>query len=224
MRRALSTDRLKAIYSQIADGYDRRHALLTAFADGRGRRLLVETAVREADRVLDCGTGTGSTGLLAAGKVGAAGLVTLFDLSEDMLRVARSKAAASGLGDRIRFESGDLGRLPFEAGCFDVVLSTYSLCPVTDPAAGALEMYRVVRPGGKVGIAHSADARPLLRPLADAIEGLAWRFPSLSMGCRAVEVLPALLGAGGRLVLSRRIGVPLWPFAVFVIEKPAAPA
>jgi demethylmenaquinone methyltransferase / 2-methoxy-6-polyprenyl-1,4-benzoquinol methylase len=42
------------------------------------------------------------------------------------------------------------------------------------------------------------------------------------MGCRSVEVLPALKSAGGKVLFSRTIGVPLWPFHVFVIQKPAA--
>jgi len=41
------------------------------------------------------------------------------------------------------------------------------------------------------------------------------------MGCRPVEVLPALVEAGGRVVFERRIGVPVWPFLVAVVEKPA---
>jgi len=159
---------------------------------------------------------------MAAAKVGSAGHVTLFDLSADMLAVAEQKAAKANLGGRIDTRTGDLQQLPFDDGTFDVVLSTYSLCPVHDPAKGALELYRVARPGGLVGIAHSVDARGILRPLADAVEGVAWRFQWLSMGCRAVEVLPALEQAGGEVVFSKRIGVPLWPFAVFVIRKPTA--
>jgi len=57
-----------------------------------------------------------------------------------------------------------------------VVLSTYSLCPVADPAASALELYRVTRPGGMIGIAHSTEpSNPLVRWLADKVENIAWR-------------------------------------------------
>ena len=82
-------------------------------------------------------------------------------------------------------------------------------------------MYRVARPGGRVGIAHSTEpANPVVRWLADRVESVAWRFPSLSMGCRAVSVRHALIDAGGEIVFSQRIGVPLWPFLVFVVKKP----
>jgi len=173
--------------------------------------------------VLDCGSGTGSTGILAAKKAGPGGYVVLFDLSDAMLDEARRKVVDAGVQDWVDYRVGDLVHLPYDDNSFDVVLSTYSLCPVYDPVAGALEMYRVSRPGGKIGIAHSTEpTNPIVRWLADAVERLAWHFPSISMGCRAVSVLHALTDAGGEIVFSDRIGVPLWPFQVFVVQKPVA--
>jgi len=223
MREALSTGKLKEVYGRIASRYDVQHALVTASSDQRGRRILVERAVKEGDSVLDCGSGTGSTGIMAARKVGANGRVTLFDLSEDMLSLARQKVARENRRERVTFQTGDMINLPFDDGSFDVVLSTYSLCPLYDPVKGAMELYRVAKPGGIIGACHSTEPRnAIVRYLADRVEDVAWRFPWLSMGCRAVDVLPALESAGGKVVLKRHIGVPLWPFVVFVIEKPAA--
>ncbi len=223
MRKALSKENLKSVYGRIAQRYDFQHALITARADQRGRRILIENAVSEGDAVLDCGAGTGSTGMMAASRVGPDGSVTLFDLSEEMLSVAREKVREGDLQDRVTFQTGDIVHLPFDDDRFDVVLSTYSLCPLYDPVAGALELYRVAKPGGKIAVAHSTEPRnPVVKWLADRVEDIAWRLPWLSMGCRAVDVLPALKDAGGRVLLLRHIGVPLWPFLVFVIEKPVA--
>jgi len=223
MRGALNIDQLKGIYARLAKRYDVQHALLTARSDQRGRQLLVDHAIREGDKNLDCGSGTGTTGILAAKKTGPRGRVTMFDLSDAMLAVARDKVAHEGLQDRVVFQTGDMVHLPFDDNTFDVVLSTYSLCPLYDPQQGALELYRVTKPGGKIGVAHSTEPHnPSVKWLADRVENWAWHFPWLSMGCRAVEVLPALEGAGGRVVFSKTIGVPLWPFFVFIIDKPAS--
>jgi ubiquinone/menaquinone biosynthesis C-methylase UbiE len=222
MRKALSREKLKGIYGHIAKRYDFQHALITFRADQKGRRILVEYSVNEGDEILDCGAGTGTTGIMAAKRAGAGGKVTLFDLSEDMLSVAREKVLRENLQERVAFQTGDMVHLPFDDNNFDVVLSTYSLCPLYDPIKGALELYRATRPGGKLGIGHSTEPRNMIvKYLADRVEGIAWRFPWLSMGCRSVSVLPALVNAGGKVVLSKYIGIPLWPFLVFVTEKPA---
>jgi len=72
MRKALSTERLKGVYGRIAKRYDFQHALITFSADQRGRRILVENTVHEGDEVLDCGSGTGTTGIMAARRTPAA--------------------------------------------------------------------------------------------------------------------------------------------------------
>lgn len=221
MRKALAMEELKGIYGHIAKRYDFQHALITARADQKGRKLLVEHAVCAGNTVLDCGAGTGTTGLLAATKVGPKGKVTLFDLSDAMLAVARKKVMQQGLQDRVTFQTGDMVHLPFADATFDVVLSTYSLCPLYDPERGALELYRVTKPGGKIAVAHSTEPRNLvLKWLADRVEDWAWHFPWLSMGCRSISVLPVLGRAGARVIFSRTISVPLWPFLVFIVEKP----
>lgn len=221
MRAGLGVDELKTLYGHIAKRYDFQHAFLTARADQRGRKLLVDNAVRPGDAVLDCGSGTGTTGILAAHKAGPNGKVTLFDLSGAMLQEAHKKVVQAGLQDRVTFRTGDMVHLPFDDDIFDVALSTYSLCPLYDPQKGALELYRVTKPGGRIAVAHSTEPRsPIVKWLADRVEDWAWHFPWLSMGCRSVWVLPALERAGGKLVFSKHIGIPLWPFFVFVIEKP----
>jgi ubiquinone/menaquinone biosynthesis C-methylase UbiE len=213
--------KLTGVYDRVAKRYDFQHSIFTAGSDQRGRKILVEKSVKYGDRVLDCGSGTGSTALLAAPKVGATGKVTLFDLSDGMLTVAKERAKEAGVQERVEFQTGDMLNLPFEDNSFDVVLSTYSICPLHDPAKGALELYRVLKPGGHIGIAHSTEPeRPLVKWLADKVEWLVWHIPSISLGCRPVSVFTVLNQAGGKIVYKERIGIPLWPFAVFIVEKP----
>jgi len=220
MRQALDKAKLKTIYDHVAGRYDVQHSFLTAYADQRGRVLLVDKTVDMGDLVLDCGAGTGSTGLLAAQKVGESGRVVLFDASEGMLAIAEKKSTQSHILDRVEFKIGDMLNLPFEDNIFDVVLSTYSMCAVYDPSKAVKEACRVTKPGGYIGVAHSTKPKnPFVKWLSDRVEGFVWHIPSISLGCRSVTVLPALEQLGCRTVFSAHIGMPLWPFFVFVVKK-----
>jgi ubiquinone/menaquinone biosynthesis C-methylase UbiE len=138
-----------------------------------------------------------------------------------MLEMAGEHIASAGLQARVSLEIGDILSMPFPDGCFDVVLSTYSVCPLVDPGGGVDEMYRVLRPGGLMGIAHSSEPEnTVVRWLADRVEDAVWRWPQLSLGCRSVSVLPHLLELGAKLTFERHIGIPLWPFHAFVVRKP----
>jgi ubiquinone/menaquinone biosynthesis C-methylase UbiE len=222
-RRALDPYALRRLYDRLARRYDVQHALLTAGADGRGRRTLVGAAIREGDCILDAGGGTGASGLLAIRRAGPRGRVVVLDQSSGMLASARRRARAAGVRQRVSLVAGDIQTPPFRGPVFDVVLSTYSMCPLVEPSKAAEALYRLVRPGGKLGIAHSVEpGGRFSRWLGARVEALAWRWPGLSMGCRAVAVLPHLRKLGAVVEFDRRLGIPLWPFRVFVVRKPTS--
>lgn len=73
--------------------------------------------------------------------------VTCLDYSADMMAKARARADALGLGN-VRFQQGDVGRLPFPDGSFDLVLSLNGFHAFPDKDAAWRETFRVLKPGG----------------------------------------------------------------------------
>jgi ubiquinone/menaquinone biosynthesis C-methylase UbiE len=101
---------------------------------------------RPGERVLDVATGTGNTAIKARA-MGAS--VTGFDLTPELLAVARKKAEGLGFND-IRWDEGDAAKLPYRDGEFDVVLSTCGHMFAPDQEQVGAEMARVTRPGGRI--------------------------------------------------------------------------
>jgi SAM-dependent methyltransferase len=104
---------------------------------------------RPGERWLDLATGTGAVALRAA-RAGAdvAGL----DLAPALIATARRLAGEQGLG--VRFDVGDVERLPYADAAFDVVSSAHGAVFAADHAAVARELARVCRPGGRLGLTY----------------------------------------------------------------------
>ena len=118
---------------------------------GVGNPFLMD-ALPESAMVVDIGSGAGMDCLLAGLRVGPRGKVIGIDMTDEMLARARAGAAEAGLA-HVSFEQGDINRLPLEANSVDVVISNgvFNLSP--DKGALFEELYRVVKPGGKLQFA-----------------------------------------------------------------------
>jgi SAM-dependent methyltransferase len=112
------------------------------------------------ERVVDCGSGAGADALIAARLVGPTGHVIGVDMTVEMLRAARANAAEAELAN-VEFREGLLEALPIETGWADVVISNGVLNLVPDKAAAIAEMYRVLRPGGRLQAADIVLERPV---------------------------------------------------------------
>jgi SAM-dependent methyltransferase len=102
------------------------------------------------ERILDLATGTGWASRLVAQR-SRASVVTGVDIADRMLEAARALAAAAALP--IDYHVADAEALPFEAGAFDGVISTFGVMFTSKPDVAARELARVVRPGGRLVLA-----------------------------------------------------------------------
>ncbi len=102
--------------------------------------------------VLDLGSGAGMDCLLAGKRVGAEGRVIGIDMTDEMLSRARQGAREAGLS-WVRFEKGDMAKIPVEDASIDVGISNGVINLAPDKHAVFEELYRVVRPGGRLQFA-----------------------------------------------------------------------
>jgi demethylmenaquinone methyltransferase/2-methoxy-6-polyprenyl-1,4-benzoquinol methylase len=130
--------------------------------DPRWRRAMVDSVRPEpGQRIVDIATGTGMVAFALAAR-GAD--VTALDQSEAMLSVARRRTPPAN--GSIEFVTAEAEHLPFEDASFDALTFTYLLRYVDDPAATLIELARVVRPGGRIGMVEfGVPDNPALRQL-----------------------------------------------------------
>jgi SAM-dependent methyltransferase len=114
-----------------------------------GESLAEAADVCAGHRVLDVAAGNGNATLAAARRFAD---VTSTDYVPALLDKGRERAQAEGLG--VQFQVADAEDLPFADGSFDIVLSTFGAMFTPDHERVAGEMLRVLRPGGRIGMAN----------------------------------------------------------------------
>ena len=113
-----------------------------------GEEVVRRVAIGKGERVLDVAAGTGNAAVRAAQ---AGGTVTAVDLTPELFQAGRRRAADAGV--EIEWIEGDAEQLPFADESFDVVVSTFGVMFAPRHAVAAREMARVLRPGGRIGLA-----------------------------------------------------------------------
>lgn len=148
--------------------------------------------LRPGERVLDLGSGGGLDVLLSASRVGETGFAYGVDMTEEMLALARENAAAAGTTN-VAFLKGTIENVPLPDEAVDVVISNCVINLSVDKPRVISEMFRVLTPGGRLGISDVV-AEDHLDPAQRAERGS-------FVGCIAgalsrAEYLDALAAAG----------------------------
>jgi SAM-dependent methyltransferase len=139
----------------------------------RRRKIVAKLALQAGESILDVGSGPGHQVFEMSSIVGPAGRVQGIDPAESALAIASRRC--SGLSN-VQFELGDVTELPFNDETFDAVMSSQVFEYLENVSGGLQEIYRVLRPGGRVLI-HDTDWSALL-----------WRSSDAKRMARVVEV------------------------------------
>jgi ubiquinone/menaquinone biosynthesis C-methylase UbiE len=138
----------QATYNAAADSYDDP---ANEYWDRYGRGTVEGLQLRPGVSVLDVACGTGASALPAAEAVGSTGRVVGVDLADQLLAIARAKAEKHGLR-HVEFRNGDMTRLDIPDENFDAIVCVFAIFFVPDMEGLVEELWRMVRPGGKLAI------------------------------------------------------------------------
>lgn len=137
----------KASWNRFAAGWKKWDPVTMEFLQPMKEAIIRYLQPNDGQKILDIAAGTGEPALsIAASNKG--GTVTITDISEEMMEIAREKAIAKKLTN-IETVICDASDLPFENGSFDAVSCRFGFMFFPDMQLAANEIYRVLKPGGR---------------------------------------------------------------------------
>jgi len=137
-------------WNNVSSGWEKWDQFIMEFLRPAGDAIIERLEIKEDDIVLDIAAGTGEPGLTIAA-IAKKGKVIGTDLSGEMLRIAAANAAAKGLKN-YSTKPVDVSELPFEDNTFNKISCRMGFMFFPDVQLATNEMYRVLKPGGRVAI------------------------------------------------------------------------
>ena len=161
--------RVGDVFDSVAHRYDLMNDLMSAGLHRVWKRFaLARTGLRTGQSALDVAAGSGDLSEGMARQVGPAGRVLVTDINGRMLGLGRSRMIDAGLVANVHYVQANAEQLPLRGSAFDCVSIGFGLRNVTDKDTALGEMYRVLRPGGRLLVLEFS--RPSLDLLDTAYE------------------------------------------------------
>jgi len=126
-------------------------------------------SLKNGEVILDLGSGAGFDCFLAASKVGSNGKVIGVDMTPEMVEKARANAKKSGV-ENIEFRLGEIENLPLADNSVNVVISNCVINLSADKPRVFQDIYRVLKPGGRIAISDIALLKELPERIQESIE------------------------------------------------------
>ncbi len=143
--------RVRLHFESIARQYDFMNTLLSFGIHYAWKRKAVRMLrLGPGQQVLDVCGGTGDLAMMSAARIGSSGRVVIYDINRAMLEAGRNKVGKSNLGARISMVQGNAEQICFPSRSFDAAIVSFGIRNVTNMKQGFREMYRVLKPGGKL--------------------------------------------------------------------------
>lgn len=140
------------IFDDIASTYDFLNHLLSFGIDKRWRKkILKHLPTKNPIHALDLATGTGDLAVVL-GYDARINKVTGIDLSKNMVEIAKVKVLKKKLNHKVQFIIGDGQNIPSADNCFDMATISFGIRNFSNPKAGLVDIYRVLKPGGRAMI------------------------------------------------------------------------
>lgn len=163
------SDRVLQHFNSVARYYDFMNTLLSFGIHHLWKRTAIKMLqLAPGDAVLDVCGGTGDLAILAAKKIGDAGQVVVYDINRAMIQAGLHKVIHTPIEKRIRYVQGDAEEISFPDQHFENAMVGFGIRNVTHVGKGFREMYRILKPGGKLMcLEFSKPTAPLFRWLYD---------------------------------------------------------